>query len=406
MARSEYTPVPISINQDVRVMALSTEPRLVYLSLRIGSDSHGRYRADRMPLRIVTGILDPSVDIETATKVLESHGLIRSWVAEDGQRFGEIVDYDDALTANMIKRRGASEIPPPTTHSRDSRETVVSKSRDSHEGGGRDAEPTHESGVSDSRDSQPPCARANLAEPSLTEPSPDIHTAGTPMHEDGPTLDDPCPHPARDGVHEVYSGGRVEGLHCRACGARPSAEDACLHPQIESHDDGSWGRCASCGVTVTPPAAPEPVDLSTEPPRVDPALSPPAVRWLEHRVAISREQGHAFASVAEADDLHGHTLRRLQRDPGFDECVTKHIARPAASWGKRLTSGIAYLERMVADWIPDKGNGDASAAQRHLCPPSLSVAEYKRKTGIDPAKAPVADDEMARTVMDALRVEA
>ena len=30
-------------------------------------------------------------------------------------------------------------------------------------------------------------------------------------------LDDPCPHPARNGVHEIYGNGTA--MHCRACGA-------------------------------------------------------------------------------------------------------------------------------------------------------------------------------------------
>jgi len=39
-------------------------------------------------------------------------------------------------------------------------------------------------------------------------------------------LDDPCPHPSRDGRHELY--GNVDGMYCRACGVskegRPLAD--------------------------------------------------------------------------------------------------------------------------------------------------------------------------------------
>lgn len=35
-----------------------------------------------------------------------------------------------------------------------------------------------------------------------------------------PSLDDPCPHPARNGRHEVYaSPPDFKDMHCRACGA-------------------------------------------------------------------------------------------------------------------------------------------------------------------------------------------
>jgi hypothetical protein len=39
-----------------------------------------------------------------------------------------------------------------------------------------------------------------------------------------PSLDAPCPHPARGGHHEVYADG--SGFLCRACGARALAGEA------------------------------------------------------------------------------------------------------------------------------------------------------------------------------------
>lgn len=35
-----------------------------------------------------------------------------------------------------------------------------------------------------------------------------------------PSLDDPCPHPARNGIHELYVSGDGKSQFCRACGAR------------------------------------------------------------------------------------------------------------------------------------------------------------------------------------------
>jgi hypothetical protein len=48
-------------------------------------------------------------------------------------------------------------------------------------------------------------------------------------HHPPPTLDGPCPHEARNGVHEVYVTRR--GTLCRACGARPAdpSQTAGLH---------------------------------------------------------------------------------------------------------------------------------------------------------------------------------
>lgn len=41
-------------------------------------------------------------------------------------------------------------------------------------------------------------------------------------------LDDPCPHPSRDGKHELY--GSTDGLYCKACGATSKEATHTFHP--------------------------------------------------------------------------------------------------------------------------------------------------------------------------------
>jgi len=133
MARMAYTPVPHAVNQDERITALPPLSRLVYLTLRIGSDSHGRFRAGRMALRIVCGILDPAMPMQSTVASLIDAGLVRAWVGKDGQSYGEIVDYDEGLTANMIKRRGVSEIQDPPIGGGRTPESLMTDSRLTHE---------------------------------------------------------------------------------------------------------------------------------------------------------------------------------------------------------------------------------------------------------------------------------
>jgi len=324
MARMAYTPMPVALNRDERLTAAKPALRLTYLCLRIGSDSWGRFPADSMALRLVSGILDPALDVSSLFAELVELGLIVSWSGADGCRYAEIVGYDAALTANMIRRRGMSEIDKPEGLGRVTHESVTSEER----------EPpvpapslTHESVTSESGSSLPSRARPNQAEPSRTEPS--SHTQRARETKPGNQTSDP------------------------------------------------------------PPLVPQPE-----------ALSPPAIRWLQRRVEVSKRYGHSFATLGEADDLCGAELRRLQAKPGFADCVSKMLALPDQRWGKRLSSGVPYLARMVADWIePEKGNG---SRQRHLVPQPLSVSEYRERTGIDPASAPVDTSEEARSVMEAI----
>jgi len=331
MARMSYTPVPISLNRDERLISAAPALRLTYLCLRIGSDSWGRFQADPMALRLVSGILDPAVDVVALFDELIGLGMIQAWVGDDGRRYAEIVGYDDALTANMIRRRGESEIAKPDDSGRVSHESVTTESREEGESDGdAAAEPTHESVTTESQDTLLSRARASRAEPSQAEPSQDTQRAG-----------------ARE--------------------------------------------------TDKPPQ-PEPTLLSELEAGREP-LSRPALAWLHRRVEVSKRNGYPMATLGEADDLCGAELRRLQGKPGFAEQVAKMTRLPDHRWGKKLSSGIAYLADMVANWIqPEKGNG----RQAHFVAPPMTREEYKRKTGIDPTKAPVDTSDDARSVMEAI----
>lgn len=137
--------------------------------------------------------------------------------------------------------------------------------------------------------------------------------------------------------------------------------------------------------------------------RVYPGLGPAAIRWLEHRAEVSKRHGYAFATVAEAEDINGSQLLRMQQKPGFDDCVDKMLRLDDARWGKSLRGGIAYLARMVHDWIQPspKGNGRPPNRQAHLVGETLTPAEYAAKTGHDPREAPILDTPEARAVMEA-----
>lgn len=354
--RKPWSHFPDHYHDDERYLSLGHTAALGFHRMHITCDRWGRGVAGDHAL---AGVLrmSPAESRQVRTS-LDKSGLVETFTSDEGLLCYQIVDFDKDAPSGSLKNRKASEYADSPDESGDVQTSPdLSRSRAHASASPETGEGRRES---------------------------DIHTPRAGAHEDG-----------------ADKRRRLLG----------SDEDACLHLEIVPVGDGINARCTACGDATfplvddfEPPAATEPVDLSTS--SRDISLSPPAVRWLEHRVKVTRNHGNAFACVDEADDLHGPALSRLQQAPGFEECVDKMLAMPEARWGKTLRAGMAYLERMVAEWIPDKGNGDASAAQRHLCPPSLSVAEYKKRTGIDPAKAPVADDEMARTVMDALRVEA
>ncbi len=384
MARMSYTPMPISLNQDERLTTAPPELRLTYLCLRIGSDSWGRFPADAMALRLVSGILDQTIDVVDHLATLGGFNMIDVWVGDDGRRYAEITGYDDALTVNMIRRRGESEIPARPDFRRLTHESITSKGRQPHEtvtpGGQAPEDPQL---TSESRSTLPSCARASRSEPSRAEPS----------------LADPPPSvsPSRAREAEPTDGGDLQDTLKSAEDQATTppegdlqslashTEDGCQHRTIVSCGDG-YGRCEDCGDN-TFPWDDEPGGY--EPDRIDPALSPPAVAWLTHRVDVCQRHGHSFATLGEADDLHGHTMRRLQRSPGFGASVEKMLKIPDDRWGKSMRGGIAYLERMVHDWIAPTEKPAIDPRQAHLCQPGLSVAEYTAKTGIDPTKAPI-----------------
>jgi len=354
MARMSYTPVPISLNRDERLISAAPALRLTYLCLRIGSDSWGRFQADPMALRLVSGILDPAVDVVALFDELIGLGMIQAWVGDDGRRYAEIVGYDDALTANMIRRRGESEIAKPDDSGRVSHESVTTESREEGESDGdAAAEPTHESVTTESRE----------------EGESDGDAAAEPTHESVTT----------ESQDTLLS-------RARASRAEPS--------QAEPSQDT---QRAGARETDKPPQ-PEPTLLSELEAGREP-LSRPALAWLHRRVEVSKRNGYPMATLGEADDLCGAELRRLQGKPGFAEQVAKMTRLPDHRWGKKLSSGIAYLADMVANWIqPEKGNG----RQAHFVAPPMTREEYKRKTGIDPTKAPVDTSDDARSVMEAI----
>jgi hypothetical protein len=119
------------------------------------------------------------------------------------------------------------------------------------------------------------------------------------------------------------------------------------------------------------------------------------VKWLERRVEITSRYagvlGDRATLMAQADDLHGHTLRRLQRGEHFAACVEKVLSMPDQRWGKSLNGGIRYLETVVHSYIPEApGNGNGQ--QSHMGPMAPSCEEYHARTGIDPSKAELKDD--------------
>lgn len=156
--------------------------------------------------------------------------------------------------------------------------------------------------------------------------------------------------------------------------------------EIETEIETTPSACETRAPTREAPTHTDGPDTKQDPAQ----LSPAARSWLEHRVEVTRRNGHAMATMGEAEDLLGFPLRALQRKPGFAESVAKMLALPDSKWGRSLRAGFAYLERMVADYIPEQA-AVTNEHQSHMGGLAPSCEEYYQKTGFDPREAETYD---------------
>jgi len=115
-----------------------------------------------------------------------------------------------------------------------------------------------------------------------------------------------------------------------------------------------------------------------------PPFSEDAEMWLKHRVKVAKRHGYAFATMGEAIDVHGEELRRLQSKPGFGDAVRAMLQKPDSKWGKRMSSGIALLRSIVADYVPS--DQDGKHRQAHLCDDNMTREQYREVYGAYPGE--------------------
>lgn len=112
MAKSTYSTTPRSILDDPRFMALTGDESHAMLRLYIACDAHGRMPALPAILARRTGLF-----LSDWTATLTALGSLVDVYTVDGQAYVQIADYDDGLTAGMIRARGESAFPAPFAES-------------------------------------------------------------------------------------------------------------------------------------------------------------------------------------------------------------------------------------------------------------------------------------------------
>lgn len=108
MAKRRWSPVPIRLANEERFLELPVEASDLLLRLYSwGCDSHGRFPANKRALKRTTGI---DHDVEAALVEIERRNFVELYEIE-GRKFGQIVEYDLDIPANLIAKRGQPEYP-------------------------------------------------------------------------------------------------------------------------------------------------------------------------------------------------------------------------------------------------------------------------------------------------------
>lgn len=428
MARKRiWAHFPVRFFDEERYHKLTHEACVILHRLYIVCDRWGRFLCGGMTL-VSTVRWSDLWELDQHFDELVDEGFVERFTSTEGLECGQLVDYDTYAPSEMIRKRGAS-IYDPIEDGRADAGVTPPECRTS--AGDSPAKGRQRSGNGPSVDGQtpvdsPPSAapspsasltrerqegRGESSDPPMSDPRPtsepsrargdaDTHTVSrrqTRITVGGVTYPPTPEQKAEIGrqVREALGeGGEREG------GQEP-AQPATKPPDPGERQEVQEQHRSAGGAGATPP--PSLGNHTDGSDRVYPDLGPAALRWLQHRAEVSKRHGYQFATIGEAEDLQGAQLRRMQEKPGFDDCVDKMLRLDDARWGKSLRGGVAYLARMVHDWIkPSKGNGKPPNRQAHLIGETLSVAEYKARTGIDPTKAPIADDETARQVAEAI----
>jgi hypothetical protein len=307
--RREWAPVPRSLVSDEKYLSMPAVARELLVRLYLVADSEGRFGAGKMTLRASTATFRGTTG---ALRRLIDAGYVATYETPSGT-IGEIIGWHENITSRMRSTFGKPEWPardgsyPPTKRVSDSPTKGATK-------------PPADSPTSCTRRES---VRGRRRDPPMSDPRPDSEPSrargdADTYPEPGPSVWPPCP----DG-----------GPECPGCKTCQSIADALQHPpapkppSLGTHSDGSD--------------------------RVYPDIGPAAIRWLEHRTAISKRHGYAFATVAEAEDINGAQLLRMQQKPGFDDCVSKMLA---LAW---CTTGSSRRPRGTGGHRTDKHTSSA-----------------------------------------------
>ncbi len=110
--RRKWRPIPEGLPQQPRFAKMSVAAKLVHLTLRSVTDSHGRYMADPWLLQ---GMAFRDLDEARIQEALEEnvdHGWIDLYVV-DGHQFMQFTDHDDMCEPGYVRVRGEPQFPGP-----------------------------------------------------------------------------------------------------------------------------------------------------------------------------------------------------------------------------------------------------------------------------------------------------
>lgn len=108
-----FQPIPRRLLQHEVVLELTAHDRAVLFSLYVGSDEHGRFRANPQVLAILLGMVGQHWEPLEAVNRLADWGMLHLYTGSDGRLYGVLDQFDQDIASEQRRKRPRSIHPSP-----------------------------------------------------------------------------------------------------------------------------------------------------------------------------------------------------------------------------------------------------------------------------------------------------
>lgn len=108
-----FQPIPRRLLQHEVVLELTAHDRAVLFSLYVGSDEHGRFRANPQVLAILLGMVGQDWQPLEAVNRLAAWGMLHLYTGSDGRLYGVLDQFDQDIASEQRRKRPRSIHPSP-----------------------------------------------------------------------------------------------------------------------------------------------------------------------------------------------------------------------------------------------------------------------------------------------------